>query len=120
MTTTTKPRTVRFWIFENLGYVRLTLRPGQTLAWASGGATDEGWSSRCVRWKHDGDTVSCEVTEDGRDCDGRSSWGADLVCPVENLRAWHPSLDYAPAEGCPDWQEAATFQRDYAAEAAGY
>jgi hypothetical protein len=76
---------VRFWVWINGGWVRLTLRPGQTLEHCKHCRTDEGWSAEWTRWTHDWDQVVRESVSDGRDCDGRLTEDWMDFCPFERL-----------------------------------
>ena len=40
----------RFWVFIHDGWVKLTLRPEQTLRHSFGGPDDEGWSHTLTVW----------------------------------------------------------------------
>ena len=119
--------TARFWQWINGGWVKLSIAPGCGLHHATGGRTDEGWSSECSAWWVDAeqpDTVWSSHDSDGVDCDGRLSRSATFCCRVDQLDA--NDLDHLdPAErdgvpGVPAWERAHASQRDYAAEAMGY
>ena len=113
-----EPRNARFWEYINGDYVKLTLRPGQSLSWSTGYRTEEGWHSEGAQWTHTGDGVSCQSGTDGVDCDGRLSTHCDSFVPLDKLR------ERPDAEGLgilfPQWEKIDGGQRDYAAEAAGY
>jgi hypothetical protein len=109
---------VRFWVWHTEGYVRLHLRPGQTLRWHAGGPDDEGWSYRACAWSldEDGQTLRLDEYTDGVDCDGRLSREWHYRCPVR-----HRDAHRAPGGmGVPLWEVDSQSQRDYAAEAMGY
>ena len=56
-------RNARFWVYSGNaegGWVKLTLKPGQTLTHASGGPCDEGYSYREDSWHHAGDHLQGE------------------------------------------------------------
>ena len=109
----------RFWAYCN-GPVKITLRPGQSLAWCRFERTEEGcWSSEFCRWEFDGYTVTRECGTDGVDCDGRLSTGYTDSCPLDMLHAGNTAWP----EGCfeyPAWESEEYSRRDYQAEAAGY
>lgn len=108
----------RFWVWHGDGWVKLTLRHGQTLSTYRGGSHSEGcWSEFCS-WTHEGDGVRYEHATDGTDCDGRLSSGAKAFCPLGQLKA----LESCEASGIfrPFWKWGQSSQRDYAAEACGY
>jgi hypothetical protein len=95
-------------VFANGSYVRITLKPGQSLKHYQYRPTDEGWESEGQYWEHCGDRIEHDWLTDGADCDGRLCRGGRLV--ALSLKS----------SGFPNWQEADTYQRDYAAESAGY
>lgn len=115
-------RNVRFWTWQK-GWVKITLRPGQSLTTHRSYHNGEGWSWEAVTWTHDHETVTREWGSGGTDCDGRhSSCGKDC-CPLDRLAAIESKVGYPQNEPPiyrPDWQDAEQWQRDYAAEAAGY
>ena len=112
----TCPPNARFWDYVNNNPVKLTLRPGQSRSWGKWERTDEGWSSEGYTWSHEGDGVRCQYGSDGMDCDGRLRRGLAVFAPLAKLRA-RQATD-GPA--VPAWEDAESWQRDYAAEAAGY
>lgn len=108
----------RFWVWWNDGWVKLTLKPGVTLAVGYGGPTDEGWSQYSEQWSLTGDRVEREWCSIGRDCDGRLeqsgedfAWLDDLVAGVAG------EFDEVRV---PIWRDSQTSQRDEFAELAGY
>jgi hypothetical protein len=120
-------RNARFWFWINGGWVKITLKPGQSLSHYIAWSHDEGWSSESNQWTHQGDSVECSWAMDGKDCDGRLTRHGELNCSLCCLDSISMSEDdegnIRPGnEGIfvPDWQKASSGQRDYAAEAAGY
>ena len=111
-------RNVRFWEFINCGWVRITLRPGQKLAWHRSSNDDEGYSHCSESWEHEGTRVIHQWGEDCSDCDGRMTTGGESTCSMDRL-ATVPGYN-APEILRPDWKKVSSDQRDYAAEAAGY
>lgn len=125
----------RFWVFENDGWIKLTLKPGQSLTWSHGGRDEEGYSWTGERWTFDGLLVINESSYDGRDCDGRISRETVLTCPVGFLQGkpaeaarlvtfgqedpWSFEV-WEPMPPRPEWERARASQRDYSAEAMGY
>ena len=128
--------TVRFWTWECSGWVRLTLRYGQSLNWHYYAPDDEGYSSG-------GFTLTYELADDGftlivkrewgsrgRDCDGPiSSSGATFfpLCNRAAVPAYVETGEPIPRDSHdhiiyrPHWQEyRATQCHDAYAEAAGY
>lgn len=122
MTTT---RTARFWTWTHRGHLaRLALRPGESLTHATGGPTDEGWSSHAQTWRHDGTRIVCDWRDDGCDCDGRLTSGGTVYCVLDRL-VTHPAIDFdrdqiIPGVHLPDWQPEGDWRIDHQAEAAGY
>ena len=126
-----KNRSVRFWIHCpgncDGGFVRLTLRPGQSLTRYKKWRHEEGWSSECDTWEYDADLgiVTWSTGTDGCDCDGRLSSGVEWICPIADLAAEQPNdycLDNYNCLGImlPAWVEENAWQRDYEAEKVGY
>lgn len=113
---------VRFWIYWNGTYSRVTMRPGGTFELSQGGPTDEGWNWTRERYTFDGEVVTSECADEGCDCDGRLDRYSEWVCPVSDLAIRPGHEDYEESRGLmlPEWQKASAYQRDYAAEAAGY
>lgn len=109
------------------GWVRITLRYGQSLTIHRSGWNGEGYSSEAETWMHDGELITRLSSESGSDCDGSTSCSAEETCPQDRLAAvqtrrenprthiWEDSDIFRP-----DWQHIERRQRDYAAEAAGY
>ncbi len=121
-------RNVRFWVWSGSaegGYVKLTLKPGQSLEWGYCERTDEGWASASTTWTHRGEYLTRESCSDGVDCDGRLSTGYE-----DEAQEMAPQLDHfvsgqyrkdGPVLGwAPVWEDVSAFQRDYSAEAMGY
>ena len=117
----------RFWIFLNRGYVKVTLRPNQTLAWARGGEHEEGYFSEGVEFYLDADgELTREEWSRGQDCDGPHSHGQELATTALDCQRIAATRD-APDPECPrwpvtrpKWAERSYEQRDLYAEAAGY
>lgn len=137
--------TLRFWTFHRLGWVKLTLRPGQSLTARTFSRDDEGCSWSCETWTHSGDRVTSRWGNGGRDCDGEISHTGEGECLAARLAAvpaylddparmepatvrsfyWRNHVEAAHFAGRrihrPDWQESQACEtRDAYAEAAGY
>jgi hypothetical protein len=112
-------KTARFWIFYNDGFIRLSLKPGQTLSFGKRYGTDEGWHSESESFEHCGEYVALHWGSDGVDCDGRLSRGGELHCPLNQLAARYVE-DGPRGYDLPEWEKVEESQRDYSAEAAGY
>lgn len=116
-------RNARFWTWCGDGWVKVTLRPGQSLLWGRFERTDEGYNVESCRWEYDDGLglVMEEYTSGGRDCDGRLTVHTDYVCPVDELAAVPAESDeYGDRPARPAWVRTADWQRDEYAEAAGY
>jgi hypothetical protein len=111
----------RFWTYANGGWIKLTLRPGDTLAHCTGGPTEEGWERRSETYEFDGRHVRREILSEGRDCDGYLSRFVSQECPLARLAAVEVEPDYAPPGGFrPDWVDADAEVYDEQAVLAGY
>lgn len=117
MPVNTKP--VRFWVYINGDWVRLTLRGGDVLEWRKYERTDEGWRRTHERWQYEAleGKVWWMWESRERDCDGYSSVNGQASFDkdraaflfVKDGNVW-----------IPDWQYEDVIHRDYTAEAAGY
>lgn len=128
------PPNARFWAWHRGSWVKITLRPGQSLHCFYSSRDEEGWSSELEEWNHEGDIIVRNWANDGRDCDGRLSHSGRDKCLLVNLRriqAYHDPtagatgrLAWLDERGRriyrPDWQKVSRMQRDYASEAMGY
>lgn len=126
-------KNARFWTWHNDGWVKLTLRPGQSLTHHVGGRTDEGWFSEATTWMHAVSEIVRENDSSGCDCDGplyrhwRDRCCLDELAVVSHVKqsddferypdGWMP--DYA-APLTPAWESVSSSQRDVYAEAVGY
>lgn len=106
----TTKRNARFWVWENMDWVKLTIPPGGQIERYFRCRTDEGWASNYTKWTFDGHTVGRYVCDDGADCDGRLSYEHYAVCPVDQLHV--VSVDGIER---PDWQFKKRSQIDYQA-----
>jgi hypothetical protein len=77
----------RFWTFYRHGWVKLTLRPGQTLRCGYSAPDDEGYSYDWSSFEHVGDAVIDSWCNGGRDCDGPIRRTGDSICQLTELRA---------------------------------
>jgi hypothetical protein len=110
------PRNARFWSWQDGGWVKLTLRPGESLSHHTYRVTDEGYSARSSTWTHTGGCVELACEDSGRDCDGTVESWREMACPLADLGARF-GHDGTPI---PEWQETSARQRDHSAEAMGY
>jgi len=117
MTATT---TARFWIFENDSFVRLSLRDGESLRWATGGRTDEGYRWAGCTWSREGSHITLQWGSEERDCDGRFDRSGELETTTLELTARAAYGDETGLIRLPEWHDVDSRQRDHTAEAAGY
>lgn len=113
-------RTLRFWVYINGGYVRLTLPPGGKVVGhvKCDDADGEGFSRTVETWQRHPALhgyVLHEISERGRDCDGGYSRHSKAICAYASLAAHH----YA-GMALPYWVWSEIGQHDHRAEAAGY
>ncbi|HVL15826.1 MAG TPA: hypothetical protein VM529_24860 [Gemmata sp.] len=118
--------TARFLVWENDQWVKISLRPGQSLTRDVGGPTEEGYSWESTTWTHTGQGVAQEYSSGGRDCDGRHEYHSESYCPLEDLAARDATVENYDGTTshagvmAPDWQHGGSIRRDHTAEAAGY
>lgn len=103
----------RFWHWSTGhtdGWVKITLKPGQSLSWHESHRTDEGYSFQAYTWTHDGDSVTRKWLDGGRDCDGPIQRTGTDSCPLNKLAecqpVYEPEMHDDKAICRPDWQEA--------------
>jgi hypothetical protein len=80
-------QSARFWIYEHDDYVRLTLKPGDSYTYSTGGATDEGSHYEGTTWTREGEYVNRFYGSYGRDCDGYMETSGEDRCHLSQLRA---------------------------------
>lgn len=118
------PPNARFWVWECDGWVKLTLKPGQTLRYCYGGPHEEGYSYSEQEFEYDADemVVISRYTNNSRDCDGPLDYRSESHCRIDELQAEPPDTDdpYGPRPARPNWQKGESCQRDHYAEAMGY
>lgn len=109
------------------GWISITLRPGQSIEYVTGGPTDEGFSWTAERWTYDADemVVSYSYANRSRDCDGPLDRYSDSECLLIDLHALpaepaDPEYHWPELPARPAWSEPNRSQRDHFAEAAGY
>ena len=114
----------RFWVWHRGSWVKVTLRPGQSLTTFEGYQTEEGYHREASTFTHHGEAVACQWYETGRDCDGLYERGGELFCPLADLAARDAHAEFPVRENAgiraPEWQRVTGYRRDHAAEAAGY
>lgn len=130
------PKNARFWFLHpcTCEWVKLTLKPGQRLAWFHGGQTDEGFSEETIEFSYLSHwappVVKCEGFSRSRDCDGLHHHGYEFFATLDNLAVEDRPIEYWDAKThsfeveswikIPDWKKLREHQRDFTAEAAGY
>lgn len=118
-------RNARFWVYVNSGWVKVTLRYGDTIEHREGGPTEEGYHVCHMWWTHNGMWVRRNVDHDARDCDGRYMRRHEDFASLVELGELPLDPDLSSAEDLKDvsrprWQGEESFYRDHTAEAAGY
>lgn len=127
-------KNARFWTWINGAWVKITLRPGQSLEWNTFEYTDEGWAASDEVWEYEDGVIVNHMASSGTDCDGRIDHYYSRFCHVDDLsaigaqtRLWQNWINDEPvfhSDGeCPprpDWQEGESSQRDYYAESMNY
>ena len=114
--TTFTSTTVRFWVWHEGSYTRLTLHADKPVTHHSGGPTEEGYSYSTTTYRLEGGMVTVEHDSTSSDCDGRLDGYHSMECPVADIAAH----SYEGEQGTPLWSPVEYSQRDYAAERAGY
>lgn len=110
-------KTARFWIYAH-GWVRLALRPGQSVTHREGGPMEEGWSYETRTWSHNGDHLVYAQTINAQDCDGRLDQYYDAEATrLEDFYEHDSGKLVGPR---PVWEDERSSQRDHTAEAMGY
>lgn len=125
------PRTVRFWYLHRTHWVRITLKPGQTLRHSFTYWNGEGNTCEAVMFHYDAETrrVVMDYYETGRDCDGRSSYRWVGTCPTDDLASVPVFVEHARSTHHlhagshirrPEWGTAKRAEWDEFAELSGY
>ena len=118
-------RNARFWTYYPPAdcMVKITLRPGQSLAVATGGPTDEGFHHEFTEWTHNGDVVTQEYAVHARDCDGPHEYYSTTEARIDELAAEEAYAEFdfvGPPLLVPKWRAVGSCQRDHFAEAMNY
>ena len=105
----------------NCGWVKITLKPDQSLTWIAGEMTEEGPSWQMERFEHVGTSIVNTSATWGSDCDGRHESHCSNEAAYHELSARlfssYPDGEYYAV---PIWHKLESGQRDHTAEAAGY
>lgn len=113
----TKEKNVRFWVYWNGDFVKVTVTPSKAVNMSYSTPTDEGWTSKSATYHINelGHLLS-EYSIDGSDCDGRlSTYDASVA---DGFRQHEDSNGNIYTVPC--WIPLKSGQRDYTAEAARY
>lgn len=124
----------RFWIHYREGVVKITLRPGETLAFHHGGPSEEGSShhEEVFEYIEDDEVIEHTVCSWGRDCDGGYSDTREFVASVHKLASeperfvdlgdtnWRGESILFHVPPTPDWVRKSSYCYDQYAEQAGY
>ena len=115
-------RNMRFRVFINGGWVKLTLRPGQSLSWGRSGPDEEGYSFESVTWEAIATGVMRSSSSGGRDCDGYTEHSQSSYCPEEALWAEVVPSEAFPEDPvyCPRWEGKEEEVYDQYAQLDGY
>ena len=124
------PKNMRILHYWNGTYTKLTLRVGKPINLYAYQTTEEGWNSdkESITLHEDG-SVTLEHVNDGRDCDGRMTRGAEYI--MDGFTRTEVEVEQSAilvksgvrvynSFQIPYWKEASSHQRDEYAEAAGY
>jgi hypothetical protein len=114
-------KNARFWICAPESYVKVTLRPGQSISFSHGGPHEEGYSYTHESYTYDEERggIVREHDTNARDCDGRIDRSSADFCFLHLLTAGQEGYQDS-AVRLPRWEDMRASQRDYSAEAAGY
>lgn len=113
----------RFWEYVNDGWVKITLKPGQSLTHVRAGRHDEGWYRDELSFEHNDIGVVSVYVSDGTDCDGRITHATKTFCLLSKLKAKPAEpdkKDFPIPVPRPQWEQLSSRQRDYSAEAMNY
>lgn len=117
--TTATGTNARFWTIIHNSPVKLTLRPGQSVTHIEQGATDEGYRYSGCTWSLGDGIVQCAWGSRETDCDGRHENSGETYAPIYALRRGSED-SVSPGVVYPAWERGEHWQRDHAAESAGY
>lgn len=117
-------KTMRWWQYVDRGWVKLSIRDGETIRWYESHATDEGWSEYSEEWTRIGNAIYRWCRSAGRDCDGLLIHECYLETDWDSLRVHEPHEstidDLPPGTLLPDWRRTSRSCYDEYAAMAGY
>jgi hypothetical protein len=116
---------MRWWQYVDRGWVRLSIRDGQTIRWRESHATDEGWSESAEEWTRIGSKIYRWARSAGRDCDGYLVHEVNLEVDGSELSVIEPHEDFGkpflpPGTLLPEWRRVSRYAYDEYAAMAGY
>jgi hypothetical protein len=123
----TRGLTARFWEWINGSWVKISLKPNESIRHYQGSNDEEGYSAEFNSWTNEGHRVVSASRFEGRDCDGRMSRTVVSSCSpdrLQHLRAYQCEKFENHHRGLPimrpKWERESSRQFDQYAEAAGY
>lgn len=113
----------RFWDRINGDWVKITLKPGESIEHHTYEKHDEGYEVTHDIYSFDGFVLNHQYGRSGRDCDGKYSSTNEREARLLDMCSI-PAVD-ANGEQVPgvfrcDWKDTSEESRDYTAEAMGY
>lgn len=78
-------KNARFWTRWNGGWVRVSLRPGDTFILQRSEPTEEGYSFEYEEYTHEEDRILLRWESGGRDCDGTHTTGGKSAVALDKL-----------------------------------
>jgi hypothetical protein len=109
----------RIWVSHRGDFVRLHLEPGSEFDFCEFERDEEGWSFKEHVVSYDGENIIMSYFTKGQDCDGITTSGGAVSCSQQDAQA---GASISQDVRLPAWKDIddSSFQRDFAAEAAGY
>jgi hypothetical protein len=110
-------KNVHIWVWHK-GLVKLSLEPGEVLAYRQSYDNGEGTTCEGAVIHHEGTHLKAVFFSMGNDCDGHHSSVATAICGLDAIAA----LPDPEEQGVllPNWQTLDTEQRDAFAESMNY
>lgn len=109
----------RLWLYINNDFVKVTLKPGQTINWYESHPTEEGYHFTQIAVEYDGEDVYLTEVDGGRDCDGQLEHTYKMGCSLANLRADPIDIKMETIPR-PKWEHEPTRVYDQYAQLANY
>lgn len=122
-----KDKAIRFWdMSARYNWTKLCIKEGEKIHNHHSESTEEGYKARAILWEREGDIIRRTTIDDGRDCEGRLTHTYVDIVHLNKIS----SIEVYEITTCPnnaiqefkapEWEDEKEYQRDYAAEAAGY